>query len=244
MQYLVVIWLLIGILQAQTPVTFVIDPVSPYVKGKMGQLPTGGCVYELIQDIFEQIPGFDAVFLPLSPYTKAQELVQKGEVDALPFMLYNQKREEQYFFSRPLLEAQTVLAYTLKRFPDGFTWHAWDDFRRHSFCVLDGLSAQRFLGKKRREGLPIEIYAASTTEDCLKLIDLGRLDFVVDNNQILEEVIHRDVAYSNVRLSGQPLYIRNFHIAFSKKTQAHELIPQINTIILQIESQKSLDTSH
>lgn len=223
-------------LHAETAVTFIEDPVPPYVIGEMKQIPSSGIAVEIVRTVFNKLPGYEAKFLPLLPWKRSMELVKSGKVDALIYMIKTPEREEHFFFSNPTYSGKTVLFHHANRFSGNFEWNTSSELIPYTFCVMTGVAAAQYFERENESGIRFKFHTTQKPEDCINLMMLGRVDFFAENLTVGSHLLEKMNEKRNFTYAPKPLYETNFHIAFSKNSEAHRLIPKINSLLQKMRA--------
>lgn len=251
MRYLIILLSFISVLLAENSkqnktITFIEDPSDPFIIGKIGEIPTSGITFEIIKEIFKEIDGYEAEFLPITPWKRALSLVESGKVDAVSHILKNKKREDTFYFTNKLITGKTVFFYKKER--KFSSWKSFKDLEKYSICTVRGYNIEKYLlSIEKEKNVDLNIYITNEFGTCFKLIINDRIDLYAEN-------LHTGIAYlQKVGLENQfttmkkPVYQKDFFIAFSKKSEAHKLIPQMNKIlkkIVQRDMQKDLEKKY
>lgn len=240
--FFAMIWLLYTVsVQAVQEVTFVEDPTPPFILGKQHSEPTGGITLQVIRKVFESIPGVKPRFLDLVPWKRALIMVETGNADAIMHILKNGEREENYFYSDVMYPGRSLLFYSMEVFPQGFSWEKYKDLENNNICVLRGTSAESFLsGISRKEEAALSIAVVNSLEQCIKMLQIGRVDIFIDNEAVGYDLIRRTGMKGKIRGAEKPLYSKNFYMAFSRKTEAHKLLPKINDVLKKLHEEGTI----
>ncbi|WP_421861819.1 substrate-binding periplasmic protein [Motiliproteus sp.] len=228
-------------LAAET-ITMANDPWPPYVLGDEadGSPAKAGIAVELIDLIFQQLENHDAQIL-LIPWRKALNGVKKGHFDGIPLLFKTPERESYMLFSEPLFPARTVFFYNMEKYPNGIRWKNYQDLSHFNIAVQHSFSIAETFDQQIALGVPLMVEKMNSDEDCFRLLIHGRVDLVATNEIVGQEYLKQLGVSSSFRASSQSLYEKPFYIGFSKKTDAHLLIPQINSVIGQLQATGEID---
>ncbi len=241
--FLVLFFIITLNLYANERVTFTSDPSPPYVIGKFGDIPFGLSV-NIVNEIFSQIENVEANYTPLVPWKRVLNSVEYGKIDAIFPILKNKEREKKYFYSDAIIPAETSMFYLKKNFPNGLKWNTLKDLDNKTICVVNGYSVHKYLKKQQKEkNYQYKIITVSgSAQSCLRLLKRSRVDIYATNKSIgLFQLNEFNLDKTLIGIADKPIYIKSYYMAFSKKTNAHKLIPKINQAIKKIKEERTID---
>ncbi len=221
-------------------VTLVSDPWPPYVLGETGGVATGGVGVELLQAIFDRVDGV-RLELPLVPWNRALRGVQQGTADGIGIVLRTPEREAYLDYSDAVFVSHNVVWYATARFPDGFEWHGYDDLKPYVLSVVTGHSYGEELDRLLAAGA-MNTVNVSSADKLFAMMDKGRIDFAIVD-RLVGQALVADFGTPGERfgVADRPAAEEVFHIAFSRKTSARQLIPQVNRAIEELRLEGVID---
>lgn len=219
-----------------TKVVFVNDPWPPYVLGESSefQVSSGGIAVRLIKEIYSHIDNMEADVY-LVPWKRALLGLKTGTYDGIPILFKTPERIKYIDYSAPVFMARTVLFYRKADFPDGIKWESYNDLKEHVIAVQKSFKINETFKEQIKKGIPLKIFESDTDERSFFLLKHKRVDLVATNEIVGKEYLRRQSLQEEILPSKQAIYEKPFHIAFSRKTEAKNLIPEINKIIYSLK---------
>ncbi len=229
----------IGTLSAQQTdrvVTLVGDPWPPYILGELGQEATGGIGVELMRAIFERIEN-TRVSNPMVPWNRALREVKTGTKDGIGILLKTPERETYMVYTDELFRSYATVWYSTRKFPNGIEWQQHLDLKPYTIGVIRGHRHSDELNNLLDDGT-LNSVAVTSVHQLFALLDKGRVDLVVADFQV-GEAFAQTYTQSGRHVFGsqRPTGIEIYYIAFSKKSSARHLIPDINRAILELREE-------
>lgn len=216
-------------------VTFITDPVDPFIIGKLGETPTRGIVVDIIDKVFNDIEGYKANHVPITPWQRTLKLVETGKIDAISVILKNEEREKKYYYSNKVISAKTVFFYKSNN-QKIKNWSNPKDLEQFTICTVKGYNIEKYLHSLKKEhNLNINIYSVNDFGKCFKLQLKNRVDLYAENYYTGTAYLKKQNLYKQFEVMPKPIYKKDFYFAFSKWTEAHKLIPQINESLKKIQ---------
>lgn len=220
---------------AKEYITFIEDPTPPFIIGKYNEPPKGGISVDILKEVFKNIDEYDLKLLPLTPWKKSLELVKEGKVDGIIHIIKNNDRGKYLYFSDSFLTSKTVFFYN-KNNPKEIDIKTNNDLERYDICALKGVNVLYYLNNlKKTQNLDINIYKVDSQIDCIKLLNLSRIDLYPENYYVGKYYLKLNNISDNFEVYKTPIYDTTYHFAFSKNTKAHEILPKINQIIKKLK---------
>ncbi len=221
-------------------VTLVSDPWPPYVLGETGGVATGGIGVELLRAIFDRVDGV-RLELPLVPWNRALRAVQQGTQDGFGILLRTPEREAYLVYTDAVFVSHNVIWFARSRFPDGFEWTGYDDFKPYTLGVVTGHSYGDELDRLLTAGA-MNAVNVSSADKLFVMMAKGRVDLaIVDRFVGRALAADHDGAEDRFGVATRPAAEEIFHIAFSRKSNARELIPAVNRAIADLKSEGVID---
>lgn len=211
------------------------DPWPPYVTGELGGKVTGGLAVDLINRIFERIDGVD-VAIPMVPWNRALAEVEKGTKDGIPMLLKTEEREAYMVYTDPLVRSSSLIWYVRERIPDGVEWQRIDDLVRYRIGITRGYSYGEEMDAALNSGRYTVVAAASTSQ-LFKMLTKNRVDLALANDAVGYTLAAEHAPDGAIVPAPKAIEIEVHYMAFSKKSPAVRLIPQINRIIGELRAE-------
>ncbi len=219
-------------------VTFVGDPWPPYVEGEMGKDADSGIAVKIVYEIFSRIDNTSARF-PLIPWQRALQEVEKGYHDGIGLLLKTPERKVYMRYSVPfIVGASLVWSASLS---DGkpFEWEQIKDFYGKRVGIIQGYSYGDSL-EQAFKSKAITTVVAPTVEHMFAMLANDRIDLALANDAV-GAVLARKYPEAGIAPARKPTDADTYYLAISKKSSAVALIPEINQIIMALQSEGFID---
>ena len=152
------------------------------------------------------------------------------------------ERLEVMDFTAPIFTGRTMLWYSTKRFPNGLKWEKIEDLTPYHIVMLRGSAMGKPLVDAKKYGIPLMITDINSHDQQLEMISLGRGDITVLTEIVGYHYLHENGLKNTIVPMEKPLSADDvYYMAFSKKSPARKLIPQINMIIEGMQKTGQLD---
>lgn len=205
---LIVIMSIISPLYATEIVPIATDEYEPYTSSAYGG---SGVVLEIVRESFV-LQGIEVEY-QFYPWKRGELLVNVGEVYGTVPYFRTQERSQKYDFSEPLIYSINRFFYNKQRFPDGFVWSSYDDFRGY---VIGGTLGYWYISAFERAGLKVE--EVRTDKQNLKKLIKQRVDFVLMDEltglRLLRECYPDDIG--KIDVLAKPESFLEFHVMVSR----------------------------
>jgi len=124
----------INIFSASTlkPLTITVGEWPPFITESHNN---NGFIADLIQDIFKEA-GYMVTF-NFVPWSRSYKTAAAGRSDATALWLHNTKRENDFYYSAPVLQEEFFFFYLSK---NKFDWNSLDDLKQFKISTLLGTS--------------------------------------------------------------------------------------------------------
>jgi len=228
---------------AQSPIniTLVEDPWPPYIEGKAGAPATGGTLIKLYKKVFQQLDGVNVNYL-LMPWQRALIEVEQGKRDGIMALFKTPERAKVMDFTVPIFTGRTMLWYSSEKFPNGLSWNKIEDLAPHHIIMLRGSAMAKPLVDAKTDGVPLTITEINTHKQQFEMISLGRGDITVLTEIVGYHYLNTSKSDKHIIPMQKPLSDGDvYYMAFSKKSPARKLIPQINTVIESMQASGELN---
>lgn len=221
-------------LHAESVVTLTGDPWPPYVIGELGGEATGGSCIELVQKLFARLDDVGVSF-PLIPWERALREVREGSKDGIVLLLKTPEREEYMEYTDPLFTSYNLVWYSKRRFPAGFEWKRLEDFSPYSLGIVRGYSYGDEVDQALQKG-ELKATEVNTVDQLFTMLAGDRIDLALANDGVgfalARQHSKAEVVAANMATGEDVLYV-----AFSRRSEARRLIPQINEILAELRDQ-------
>jgi len=169
-RWLLAVWLICAPLcQGQESVIIAFGDYAPYVSSQDGG---SGAVLDIIRQAFA-VQGIEVSYQFL-PWNRCERMVTEGKAFATAPYFKTDERLRLYDFSDPLLFSFKRFFYDTERFPGGFIWETFEDFRGYR---MGGVLGYWYLPAFERAKLIVET-VTSEEQNMAKLI-ARRIDFIL-----------------------------------------------------------------
>jgi len=219
---------------SERTVTFVGEPLPPYVEGKMGEDAQSGIAVEIINQIFSKIDAVSARF-PLIPWLRALHEVERGYHDGIALLQKTPEREVHMAYSLPLIVGANLVWSVRSTEGMVFEWDQFTDFHGKRIGIIRGYSYGEAL-EQAFKSEKIHAVSAPTVEHMFAMLESGRIDLALANDAVGAALV-RKFPDAGITAASKPTDSDIFHLAISKKSPAVSLIPKINQIIMALKAE-------
>lgn len=226
-------------------VTFAQDPWPPYTFGESGSSPQGGHAVKITKQIFQRLDV--EVELLLLPWKRVLLMAEKGEVDGIMLLSKDAKRERYLDYSNVLVRDNDLIWYAPELFKSkwkkDFAWNTFTDLKPYTIGNTLGNSYGNAYQKAVKD-LKLDIDMAATDKQNLLKLVKGRIDIFISSEIPALYIINGDPRLKGKIKSGitpfrpEPLLM---YTAFSKKSPAKILLPQVNNVIAEMKKEGFID---
>ena len=224
---------------AREVVTLTGDPWPPYIEGALGEEATHGTVVELVREVFRRLQDVE-LRLPLIPWNRALREVEHGTKDGIYALLKTAERERYMVYTEPLFFSSSLVWYTKNRFPQGFNWNSIEELTRYKVGVTQGYSyGDEFDSAIQSGDLPV--VQVSTVEHLFAMLSKERIDLAFANDSVGYALASQSGPEAEIIAAEKATGTEVHYIAFSKKSDAKKLIPQINRILSDLRGEGFID---
>lgn len=225
--------------QQGRPIDLVDSPFPPYVEGEHGGPPTGGLAVRLVDALGARIGR--EFRITLHPWKRLLKMLRLGQADGVTLILRTAEREEYLRYTIVLLESRESLYYSSERLED-FQWRTFRDLEGYRIGLVDGYTyGEPFLQGVSALDLRVE-YANDDAANFRKLVE-GRVDLVLADDAVASSLLASHPSWREVvERAEQPVAVYPYHMAFSRKSPAADLVPGINRAIESMREDGTLAT--
>ena len=214
------------------------DPWPPFTYGEAGEAPTGGYAVEFAEAVFERL---DVPFeVTLYPWKRCLMMTKEGVSDGLLLLTRSEEREAWLAFTIPLMQSRDLVWYRADR-EEPVEWGTAADFSGYVIGRTAGFNYGDAFNQAEKEYV-FTVDEAATDLLNFKKLAAGRIDAFICNEIAAQHLFKAHPEFMGVfAASAKPLKVVDLHMAFSKKTDAHELVPEIDRVIAELQAEGVFD---
>ncbi|WP_234996088.1 substrate-binding periplasmic protein [Pseudobacteriovorax antillogorgiicola] len=191
-----------------------VDPWPPFSYSSSSKLK--GVSVDIIRAAFSKV-GIKTDF-HLLPWKRIVRNIQLGELDVLANLYYVEDIAKWVKYSLPYLKSDVKLA-SLKNFKRRI--RSISSIQGESVAYGQGYS----FGKSFDHASHFKKVEVPVTENGLKMMILGRVDLVIDSEEVLSFLIDHNTEYSSkIKILSDSLLVNEMSIGVSKKHRDRERI--------------------
>jgi polar amino acid transport system substrate-binding protein len=214
--------------QAQTTMTFVMEPYPPFVVTDKGA--AGGPLADVVRAVCAKLQ-IQCKFESL-PWRRAFVMTEKGEVDGILLLVYTAEREKNFYFTEPIVQS-TYALFTRQATP--LTYASPKDLAGYTIAAYgpSGTSSAAEEVAKHVAGLRMEIEVDN--QAVMRKLDAGRYP------EPAAAVINRDVGMymmAQQKITGIKVVADikrvDYAIGLSRKKVAPELAERFNQAVHEL----------
>ncbi len=227
--------LLSGLCQARpTLVKLCSDPSPPIVTGEIGKMAEGGYSEKTLKEVFRRMD--IKLELPLRPWKQCLKLVEHGKMDGLQTCIYSKKRMSYLSVTDPWIIGGGVWYYLKDKFPKGFEWNSYDDFKGYKIVGIAGsYYGNEFVDAKER-GV-FKFHAVKNIDTLIKVFSAGLHDFTLELDIVGDYRLNKAGLKGKYASPRKPLFVNAQRICIGKKSPLYELIPEINDKLSELKAE-------
>jgi len=219
-------------------VTLCSDPWPPLNMGEVGKTATGGYAIKTLKEVFKRMD--ISLELPIRPWKQCLKLVEHGKMDGLQSCRYSKERTPYLSHTDPWVIGSGVWYYMKDRFPEGFEWQTYDDFKGYKVVGYAGSAyGDEVFGASER-GV-FKLHLAKNAESAIKVLAAGVHDFYLDFNLVGDYLFEKAGLNGKYASPKKPLYVNAQRFCVGKKSPLHELIPEINDRLSELKAEGVID---
>lgn len=222
-------------------ITLAEDPWPPYIEGEVDHPVSGGTLVNLYKEVFKQIKDVEVSY-QLMPWKRALIDVEQGKIDGIMALFKTPERLAFLEFTAPVFTGRTMLWYSAEKFPKGLKWNTLEDLVPYHIIMLRGSAMGKPLLEAQKTGIPLTITNTNNHKQQFEIISLGRGDITVLTEIVGYHFLGKNKLKGTIVPMEKPLSDDDvYYMAFSKKSPARKLIPQINEILERMQKTGQLD---
>ncbi len=208
----------------------------PYTPDAYG-IAKEGLSLELMEAIFSQLD--IKVEIELLPQKRMLLYLELGRKDAVTVITKNPERLKYLEYSEVIISKDRGLIYYSIERQKLFKWQTYEDLQD----LRIGVTAGHNYGEAFNQAIDkydLQLVEASRIRQNFDMLLAGRVDLVMAAESSGNEILCDPKYKGKIKHAEKPVREINFHIAFSKKSPAKVLIPQVNTVIQKMHADGSL----
>lgn len=220
------------------PLLFLEDPWPPYAVGDEGQDTEEGIAVEIVHEVFKRLGV--GVRTQLQPWKRVLKMTETGEADGIMLLMYQEERTAFLEYTDVVFDSREVFCFNADRLGT-FTWSDFQDLKDLRIGLVKGYTYTDELLKAIEE-VPLQVEYAASSEENLRKLHAGRLDLVEDDEAVINKLLVAQPEWrAVVRMADKPVAEFPFHMAFSKKSEAVSLLPEVNRVISELQAEGFMD---
>lgn len=213
------------------------DPWPPLIIGDEEKQASGGLFVNVLQEVLTRM-GLKSE-LHLMPWKRCLKMIEEGEMDVTISCVYSKDRTAYLTPSDPFFMDTGVWYYNRAKFPKGFEWRSYEDFKGYSIGGTLGSDYSSFspgFAEAEKKGW-LKLDRAKTTELAFKQLVAGNIDFHLDMKTAGDGVLKTLGGEKKVGSPKKPLYVNLQRFCVSKKSFLHKSLPDMNQKIGELRSE-------
>jgi polar amino acid transport system substrate-binding protein len=178
-------------------------------------LPSGGLTTDLVRTAYERA-GYE-VSIQFLPWKRGAAMVRDGNADATFPYVKTDEREKVYTFSEPIFAIPISPAVSPE---NAGTINAFEDMKGKKTCRPVGwASASPELNEAEKAG-EITVQRPSAIESCFRLLEAGRVDFLVGEEPRLQADAEKALgSRDSIHIEDFTLGETRLHLIFAKTSK-------------------------
>lgn len=222
-------------------ITLVEDPWPPYIEGAIDSEVAGGVLINLYKEVFSRIDGVRVKYI-LLPWKRALLDVENGTHDGIMALFKNPERVKIMDFTEPVFEGRTMLWYSTSKFPAGVEWNKVDQLTPYRIVILRASAMGAPLMEAKEKGMPLNIIQVNSHLQQFQMLFHGRAEIAPLTEIVGYHLIKQHNWSGKIAPMSKPLSAGDqYFLAFSKKSPARHLIPQINSVLREMKKSGLVD---
>lgn len=209
-------------------ITLVGDPWPPYVNAKMGEDATSGIAVEISNEIFSRLENVEVRY-PTIPWKRALREVELGYHDGVSMCLKTAEREKFMAYTDPLLVGRNLVWSVADKNGQPFEWDSFEEFHGLRIGIVPDYSYGKEFDELIRTN-KVQTFPGPTQKHLFTMLANGRIDIVMANDAVGGRLAS-DISQVQIKAASRATNSETFYMAFSRKSSAMKLIPEINKIL-------------
>ena len=208
----------------------------PYTPDTYG-IAREGLALELMEAIFSPL-GLK-VEIELVPQERMLQYLRLGEKDAVTVITKNTERMAYLDYTDVIISGDRGLIYYAADREKPFVWQTFEDLQG----LLIGVTSGHNYGAEFNRAVQLfdlKLVEVTRVRQNFDMLVASRVDIVMAAESTANDILQDPKFNKKIAVAEKPTREINFHIAFSKKSRAKVLIPQVNGVIRQLRAEGSL----
>ena len=210
------------------------DPSAPMILGEIGKESQGGFSSETLKEVFKRMN--IKLELPLRPWKQCLKLVEHGKMDGLQTCIYSKNRMGYLSVTDPWIIGGGVWYYMKNKFPQGFEWNSYEDFKGYKIVGIAGSYYGKEFVDAQERGV-FKFHAVKNIKTLIKVFSAGLHDFTLELNITGDHMLNSAGLKGQYASPSKPLFVNAQRICIGKKSALHELIPEINDKLSELKAE-------
>lgn len=170
-----------------------------------------GAVLDIVREAFAMVDR--EVTFKFFPWKRVENEALKGRSFAAVPYFKTQERKKKFNYSDPLVPLYTRFFYHKEKFPKGFKWDKYEDFRGY---LMGGVLGDWYVPLYEKAGVAAEI--VPTLDQNVKKLAMKRVDFIIMDELTGSELIkkHYPEGVSKIGTLDKPENVRGLHLMISR----------------------------
>ncbi len=170
-----------------------------------------GALLDIVREAFAQVDR--EVIFKFYPWKRVENEALKGKSFAAVPYFKTQERQKKFNYSDPLVPLYTRFFYHKEKFPNGFEWNKYEDFKGY---IMGGVLGDWYVPLYEKSGLEMEIVPSLVQN--FKKLAIKRVDFIIMDELTGLELIHKHYpeGASKIGTLDKPENVRGLHLMISR----------------------------
>ena len=199
---------------------------------------TQGLSLDLMNELFRRLRvPFE---LKLYPMQRCINQMKNGSRDAMTLISKNSEREKILEFTLPIMKSVGFIYYDTNR-EKPIQWNHFSDLKPYQIGIVMGYNyGEAFKNAKAKEKLSVQ-EVVRIEQNFSKLL-AGRIDLMLANQaEIIEFLRNNSKYHDRIKAAEKPYISYVYHMGFSKRSEARQIIPMINKEIKNMKSDGTMN---
>lgn len=195
-----------------------------------------GLSLQLMQAIFSRLD--IKVTIELFPQKRLLKVLQTGEKDGATVISKSISRMNYLDFTEAIFVKRGYVYYLASR-PQPVAWHDFSDLRDLKIAITAGHNyGGKFL--EAIEKYRLEIIMVNRDRQGFDMLLTGRVDVFLCIDLTANKFLSEDKYRARIAHAPKSYYNKDYHIAFSQRSETRKLIPKVNKVIRTMKKDGSL----
>lgn len=213
------------------------DPWEPWVFGEEGGNATGGWSIDITKELFQRL-GIETD-IKVYPYERCIRQMKNGERDMLLMAKKTDERQKFLLYTDTSVSDPQLVYYATGR-TSAFEWSDWPDLKDQIIGGVRGFNYGEFHNAAKTHNIKVEL-TENDLQNIKKLL-AGRIDLVMLSRSTARHFLSKHPEFrGKLQAAKKPVANAEFYLALSKKGSATDLLPDINRVLLEMKSDRTLN---